>query len=61
MAALGTTKAATALTDHFGAHLEAGREEGRTLMADALHTHFSISMREARCLDEALEHARTIR
>ena len=61
MAAIGTTEAATALADHFGAQLEAGRAEGRRLMADALHQHFGIAIREARRLVDVLEHAGTIR
>ena len=61
MADIGTTEAANALADYFGAHLEAGRDEGRRLMADALHEQLGISTREARRLIDALEHAGTIR
>ena len=60
MADIGTTEAANALADYFGAHLEAGRDEGRRLMADALHEQLGISTREARRLIDALEHAGTI-
>jgi len=61
MATIGTTEAATVLADHFGARLEAGRDEGRRLMRDALHQHFGISKPDARRLVDALEHAGTIR
>ena len=61
MAAIGTTEAATALANHFGARLESGRDEGRNLMVDALHRQFGIATREARRLFEVLEHAGTIR
>jgi hypothetical protein len=54
-------EAAAALHDHFGARLEADRNEGRRLMADALQKQFSISGREAKKLVEELEQARTIR
>jgi hypothetical protein len=48
MANIGTTEAASALADHFCPHLDAGREEGRRLVADALHAHFGVPLREAR-------------
>jgi hypothetical protein len=60
MADIGTTEAANALADYFGTHLETGHDEGRRLMADALHEQFGISTREARRLIDALEHAGTI-
>jgi len=61
MAEIGTTEAAAFLADHFGAHLETSRDEGRRLMADALQAHFDLSRREARRFVDGLEHAGTIR
>ena len=61
MAEIGTVEAANALADYFGPHLEAAHDEGRDLMADALHEQFGISNREAKRLIDALEHAGTIR
>jgi hypothetical protein len=54
-------EAAAALHDHFGPRLEAGRDDGRGLMADALRDRFGISGRAARKLVEELEQASTIR
>lgn len=61
MAEIGTAEAASALTNQFGAQLEAGHDEGRNLMADALHKQFGISIRAAQQLVDDLEQARTIR
>ncbi len=61
MAEIGTTEAATALADYFGAQLNVGHDEGRQMMADALHQQFDISRYDARRLVDALERAGTIR
>jgi len=55
------TKIAGTLVDHFGAQLAADRDEGRRLMAAALHERLGISTKEARRLIDALEQAGTIR
>jgi len=55
------TEIAAALVDHFGSQLEADRDEGRRLMAAALHERLGIPANEATRLIEALEHAGTIR
>ena len=61
MAELQLTEVAKTLADHFGARLEADRDEGRRLMAAALHQDLGISTREATRLIDALVHAGTIR
>ncbi len=58
---IGLGEAAQALMDQFGPRLEAGRNEGRRLMAGALHERFGIASREARRLIDGLEHAASIR
>jgi hypothetical protein len=55
------TEMAGVLADHFGSQLEASRDEGRRLMAAALHERFSMPTSEATRLIDALEHAGTIR
>ena len=60
-ATISLTEAAAALHDLFDVRLEASKDEGRRLMADALQKQFRISGREARKLVEELELARTIR
>ncbi len=61
MATIALTEAAAVLAEQFGSRLEAGRDEGRRLMATALHERLGISTREATRLIDALEHAGTIR
>jgi hypothetical protein len=61
MSDLQLTEIAKALVDHFGPQLAAERDEGRRLMADALHERLGIPKRESTRLIEALEHAGTIR
>jgi hypothetical protein len=58
---IGLSEAAQTLADHFGSQLETGRDEGRRLMASALHERFGIANREARRLIDGLEHAASIR
>ena len=60
-ATISLADAASALHDLFDVRLDANKDEGRRLMADALQKQFHISGREARKLVEDLEHARTIR
>ena len=60
-ATISLAEAAAALHDLFDVRLEAGKDEGRRLMADALQKQLRISGREARKLVEELEQARTIR
>jgi len=55
------TEIAGALVDYFGSQFEAERDEGRRLMAAALHERLGIPTSEATRLIEALEHAGTIR
>ena len=60
-ATIGLPEAAAALDNHFGTRLDAGHEEGRGLMTDALCDQFGISQGAASKLVDALERARTIR
>ena len=60
-ATISLAQAAAALHDLFDVRLDASKEEGRRLLADALQKQFHIPGREARKLVEELEQARTIR
>src|SRR4051812_24340848 len=60
-ATISLAEAAAALHDLFDVRLEASKDEGRRVMADALQKQFRIPGREARKLVEELEQARTIR
>jgi hypothetical protein len=53
--------AAQLLKERFGDRLEAGREEGRDLMAEALQERMGLSEEEAKEAVAALEKANTIR
>jgi hypothetical protein len=53
--------AAQFLREHFGERLEAGREEGRDLMAEALQEGLGLSQQEAENMVASLEEANTIR
>jgi hypothetical protein len=53
--------AATALKDHFGEQLQAGRADGLEMMVDVLRDRFGISEHDGMKIVEALEAARTIR
>jgi hypothetical protein len=53
--------AAQLLKEQFGGRLEAGREEGRDLMAEALQEKMGLSQEEARETVTPLEKANTIR
>lgn len=58
---IGLTEACRALEEHFGSRLEANRNEGIRLMADALRDRFNIPIAEARQIVRALEVAHSIR
>lgn len=58
---IGLTEACGALEEYFGSRLEARRDEGLTLMADALRDRFGISNPQARQILRALEVAHSIR
>ena len=60
-ATISPAEAVAALQDLYGQQLEATRDEGREIMADALRKRFGIARRAARKLVEELEQARTIR
>jgi HD superfamily phosphodiesterase len=60
-ATISLAEAAAALHDMFDVRLDASKDEGHRILANALQKHFSISGREARKLVEELEQARTIR
>ncbi len=55
------TAAVTALQEHFGPQLRAGRDEGRDMIVDALKEQFGMSGSDAKELVEVLEKAHTIR
>lgn len=48
------------LTNHFGPQLEASREDGRDMMADALHERFDLPIADARHMIDVLEQTGTI-
>ena len=58
---MSLVEAESALQDQFGPRLDANRDDGRRIMADALRDRFGLSSRDARKLVEDLEHAWTIR
>ena len=58
---IGLTEACGALEEYFGSRLEASRDEGLHLMADALRERFGISIAAARQTLRALEAAKSIR
>jgi hypothetical protein len=60
-ATISLTEAATTLHNLFDVRLDASKDEGLRLMANALQKELHISGREARKLVEDLERARTIR
>lgn len=53
--------AATALHEHYGTRLEAGRDEGERLMVDALQDELGISKKDAEDAVKALIAAHTVR
>jgi hypothetical protein len=53
-------QAMQALRRHYGEGFEAGREEGRALMAEALCTELSISKDKAKGVVEDLEQAHSV-
>ncbi len=61
MAETSLQTAAQTLLDHFGPRLEAGQEEGRKRMAEALHERLDIAEHDAKTLVDDLIQAHTIR
>ena len=57
---IGLSEAIAALRGHYGPRLQAGKEEGRDLMVQALEEDAGISANEARKLVDALEQAGSI-
>jgi hypothetical protein len=57
---IGLSEAVRALQKRYGERLEAGRDEGRDMLADALAEDFGLARGEAEELVGALEQAQTI-
>jgi hypothetical protein len=54
-------QATHALKEHFGNRVDAGREDGRDLMAEVLRERFQVTDHEAKKMVEALEHGHGVR